>query len=104
MFDCALFITVYANSDNAAGTKLAPPASDSIKLPIICTFACCVIVSPAKFTTATTEFATNALPMSGNCVILIDVWLAVAIKCAFYYCFTKALMQFSAIYRYLHNM
>ena len=87
----------------AAGRKLSPPAPDNIKLPMICTFAFCVIAVPAKFTTGNNVFAANALPMSGNCDILIDV-LAVAIKCAFCYSFTKAIMQFFAIYHCLHNM
>ena len=104
MFGCAAFTTEYANSDNAAGAKLAPPASDNIKLPISCILACCVTGSPAVLTTATNVLAAILLPIFGNCVILIAE-LDVAINSSFYfYNFTTELMLFSAIYHYLHNM
>ena len=71
IFACSALITVYADSANAAGTKLAPPAPDNIKLPVICKLAFCVTGTPAKLTTGINVVADIALPILGNSVILI---------------------------------
>ena len=65
---------MYARLATAAATKFALPAPASIKLPVICKLAFCVVGTPAILTTGINVVGAMLLPMFGKLVILIAVF------------------------------